>query len=152
MRALIQRVISGKVIINSQLKSQIEKGYVILLGVKTGDSEKEADFLVEKIVNLRVMSDENDKMNLSIKDVDGEMLVVSQFTLYADTTGGRRPSFIKAAKPDIAKQLYLYFIGKLKEAGIKNVQTGEFGEYMEVEIINDGPVTIMLDTDELKLF
>jgi D-tyrosyl-tRNA(Tyr) deacylase len=96
------------------------------------------------------MSDENDKMNLSIKDADGEILVVSQFTLYADTTGGRRPSFIRAAKPELAEKLYLYFIDKLKQLGVKNVQTGEFGAYMSVEIINDGPVTIMLDTEELK--
>lgn len=150
MRALIQRVISGKVFINNQLKSQIERGYVVLLGVKERDSEKETDFLAEKIVNLRVMSDDNDKMNLSIKDVDGEILVVSQFTLYADVTAGRRPSFIGAAKPDVANELYEHFVDKLKKLGVRNVQTGEFGAYMSVEIVNDGPVTIMLDTEELK--
>lgn len=147
MRALIQRVTSGKVTINNQITGQIGKGYVILLGVKAGDSGKEADFLVEKIINLRVMSDENGKMNLSIKDINGEILVISQFTLYADITGGRRPLFIQAAKPELAKHLYLYFIDKLKEAGIKNVQTGEFGAYMSVEIVNDGPVTIMIESD-----
>ena len=129
--------------------ASIGKGYVILLGVKEGDSEKEAKLLAEKTVNLRVMSDENEKMNLSIREVNGAILVVSQFTLYADTTAGRRPSFINAAKTDEAKRLYEYFIAKLKSSGIKNIQTGEFGAYMTVEIVNDGPVTIMLDTEEL---
>lgn len=150
MKALIQRVTSGKVIIEGKTVGEISKGYVILLGVKEGDSVREADLLAEKTVNLRVMSDKEGKMNLSIKDIDGEILVVSQFTLYADTTGGRRPSFIKAAKPELANKLYLYFVDQLKKLGIKNVQTGEFGAYMTVEIINDGPVTIMLDTEELK--
>ncbi len=148
MKVLIQRVTKAKVTINEKVVGQIGCGYVILMGVKEGDSEKEADYLVEKIINLRVMSDENDKMNLSILDVSGEILVVSQFTLYADTTSGRRPSFINAAKPEIAKHLYFYFIDELKSSGIKNVQTGEFGAYMTVEIINDGPVTIMMDTEE----
>lgn len=147
MRALIQRVTSGKVIVDQNIIGNIGKGYVILLGVKEGDSEKEADFLAEKIVNLRVMSDEKDKMNLSIKEVNGEILVVSQFTLYADTTAGRRPSFTAAASPEIAKRLYLYFVEKLKQSGIKNVQTGEFGAYMSVGLVNDGPVTIMVDSD-----
>ena len=148
MKALIQRVTKSKVIIDRKVVGEIGKGYVILLGVKEGDSEKEADLIASKIINLRVMSDENDKMNLSIKDADGEILVVSQFTLYADTTGGRRPSFIRAAKPELAEKLYLYFIDKLKQLGVKNVQTGEFGAYMTVEIVNDGPVTIMLDSEE----
>lgn len=148
MRALIQRVISGKVTIDKKVAGQIGKGYVILLGVKEGDGEKKAEILVEKTVNLRVMSDRAGKMNLSIKDVNGEVLVVSQFTLYADTRGGRRPSFIQAAKPEVANKLYLYFVEQLKKLGVKKVQTGEFGAYMTVEIINDGPVTIMLDTEE----
>ncbi|MBI4991445.1 D-tyrosyl-tRNA(Tyr) deacylase [Candidatus Gottesmanbacteria bacterium] len=149
MKALLQRVLTGKVSISGKVIGEIGKGYVILLGVKTGDSEKEADLMASKIVNLRIMSDENDKMNKSILDVAGEILVVSQFTLYADTTGGRRPSFIKAAKPDVADHLYQYFVDKLKKLGVKNVQTGEFGAYMSVEIVNDGPVTIMLDSEEL---
>lgn len=149
MRALIQRVSSGKVSIEGKIVGEISKGYVILLGVKEGDSGKETDFLAEKIVNLRVMSDSENKMNLSIKEIDGEILVVSQFTLYADTTSGRRPSFITAAKQETANKLYLYFIDKLKKLGVKNVQTGEFGAYMTVEIINDGPVTIMMETDEI---
>lgn len=149
MRALIQRVTSGKVTINDKLKSEIGKGYVVLLGVKEGDTEKQADLLAEKIVNLRVMSDENDKMNKSILDVGGEILVVSQFTLYADTNSGRRPSFRTAAKPVLANKLYEYFVAKLKALGVKSVQTGEFGAYMHVELVNNGPVTILLDTGEL---
>lgn len=156
MRILIQRVTSGKVSlpagkagINNKIISEIGQGYVILLGVKERDTEKEAELLAEKTVNLRVMSDENDKMNKSILDVAGEILVVSQFTLYADTNSGRRPSFLTAAKPDTANKLYEYFIAKLKTLGVKNVQTGEFGAYMSVEIVNDGPVTILLDTEEL---
>lgn len=149
MRALIQRVSSGKVTIADRVISQISKGYMILLGIKVGDSEKEADLLTEKIINLRVVSDKNDKMNLSIKDINGEILVVSQFTLYADLKGGRRPSFIKAAKPEEAEKIYGYFIEKLKSYGVKKVATGEFGAYMKVEIINDGPVTVILDTEEL---
>ncbi|MBI3379338.1 D-tyrosyl-tRNA(Tyr) deacylase [Candidatus Gottesmanbacteria bacterium] len=148
MRTFIQRVTSGKVTVNNKIIGSIGRGYVILLAVKEGDSEKEVDLLAEKIVNLRVMSDENDKMNKSILDVSGEVLVVSQFTLYADTNSGRRPSFLTAAKPDIAKNLYEYFIDKLKAMGVKSVQTGEFGVYMYVELVNDGPVTIMLDTDD----
>jgi len=129
---------------------EIEKGYVILLGVREGDSEREAEVLAEKTVNLRIMSDVNDKMNLSVEDKEGGILVVSQFTLYADCKGGRRPSFIKAAKPELAKNLYLHFVAQLRKLGVKNVQTGEFGAYMLLEIVNDGPVTIMLDSDELS--
>ena len=150
MKGLIQRVTNGKVSINGKVISQIGTGYIILLGVSEKDTEKEADLLAEKTVNLRIMSDEQDKMNRSILDIGGEILVVSQFTLLSDTTGGRRPSFIKAAKRDLANKLYLYFVDKLKNLGVTNVQTGEFGAYMSVEIINDGPVTILLDTQELK--
>ncbi len=149
MRILLQRVTAGKVTIDNKVIGQIRNGYVILLGVKEGDTEKEADLLAEKIVNLRVMSDENNKMNKSIKDSEGSVLVVSQFTLYADLSGGRRPSFIQAAKPEVANKLYQYFVNKLKTLGVKNVQTGEFGAYMSVDIVNDGPVTILLDSSEL---
>ena len=150
MKGLIQRVTNGKVSINGKVISQIGTGYIILLGVSEKDTEKEADLLAEKTVNLRIMSDEQDKMNRSILDIGGEILVVSQFTLLSDATDGRRPSFIKAAKRDLANKLYLYFVDKLKNLGVINVQTGEFGAYMSVEIINDGPVTILLDTQELK--
>jgi len=149
MRALVQRVKKGKVTVSSKTMGEIGKGLVILLGVAKEDTEKEADFLAEKVVNLRIMADKEGKMNLSIKGVDGEILLVSQFTLYGDASGGRRPSFIKAANPDLAKSLYERFIEKLRSYGIK-VATGRFGEYMEVEIINDGPVTILLDTQDFK--
>lgn len=149
MRVLIQRVTSGKVTIDGRVIGQIGKGYVVLLGIKEGDSEKDARLLAEKTVNLRVMSDRQGRMNLSIKDIDGELLVISQFTLYADTSAGRRPSFIQAAKPELANKLYQYYVDQLKKMGVKNVQTGEFGAYMKVEIVNDGPVTIMLESEEL---
>lgn len=150
MRALIQRVNNGAVIIDNKEICRIEKGYVVLLGVKEGDSEKKVKLLAEKTVNLRIMSDENKKMNRSILDVSGSIIVVSQFTLYADLSGGRRPSFTKAAKPEIAKQLYEMYINELGRLGVSDVKSGEFGAYMEVYIQNDGPVTIMLDSDEFK--
>lgn len=149
MRALIQRVSSGKVITSEKIIGQIGQGYVILLGISQEDSEKEVELLASKTVNLRVMSDSKDKMNKSILDLEGEILVISQFTLYADLSAGRRPSFMQAAKPEIAKNLYIYFVDQLKKLGVKKVQTGEFGAYMSVSLVNDGPVTIMLDTDLL---
>lgn len=149
MRALIQRVTSAQVRINGAVVGRIGKGYLVLLGVKEGDSEKEAELLAEKTAGLRVMSDSNGKMNLALKDAGGDVLVVSQFTLCADLSEGRRPSFIRAAKPEIAKKLYEYYIYLLKKYSLK-VETGTFGAYMEVELVNDGPVTIMADTDELK--
>lgn len=149
MKALIQRITSGKVTIDGKIVGQIGKGYVVLLGVKEVDSEKEVEILAEKTVNLRVMNDVQGKMNLSIKDVDGNILVISQFTLYADIKKGRRPSFVHAAKPELANRLYQSYVDHLRKLGIKNVQTGEFGAYMEVEIVNDGPVTVMLDSEEL---
>lgn len=148
MRALIQRVTHGSVTLDGKIISEIKKGYVILLGVCEGDTEKESRLLAEKTVNLRVMSDADDKMNLSVIDVKGEILVVSQFTLYADCSEGRRPSFIKAAKPELAKSLYELYVSQLKHLGIAKVVTGEFGAYMKVELVNDGPVTIMLDTKD----
>lgn len=151
MRALTQRVSRAKVAIGGKTVGEIDKGLVILLGVCQEDTEKEADFLAEKVANLRIMADSQGKMNLSIKDIGGEILVVSQFTLYADASGGRRPSFIKAANPELAKRLYERFIEKLEELGVAKIETGRFGEYMEVEIINDGPVTMMLDTEDLIL-
>ena len=120
-----------------------------MLGVKQGDTEKEADFLASKVANLRVFSDENDKMNLSLLDIGGEALVISNFTLYADCSHGRRPSFINAEKPDKANELYEYFCSKLKEQGVVSVEKGEFGADMKVSLLNDGPVTIILDTEEI---
>lgn len=148
MIALIQRVKKGKVTVNKKTVSEIGKGYVILLGIFEEDTEKEVLKLAEKISTLRIMADENDKMNLSIKDVKGEVLVVSQFTLAADLTYGRRPSFIKAKEPKEAEKLYELFVTELKNKGVA-VKTGKFAEYMEVEILNDGPVTIICDTHSL---
>ena|SRR3989344_615332 len=150
MRALIQRVTGSKLYIDNKVYSQISAGYVILLGVTRNDHEKTASLLAEKTVNLRIMSDNEDKMNLSILDKNGEILVVSQFTLYADLTAGRRPSFLKSAEPEIAEKLYSLYIDELRHFGVKKVATGKFGAYMKVEIHNDGPVTILLDSDEFK--
>jgi len=145
MIALIQRVNKGVVNIHGKPYSSIGAGYVILLGIFEDDTEQDVNKLVDKIIGLRIMSDKEDKMNLSIMDVKGEILVVSQFTLCADVSGGRRPSFIKAKKPEEAEKLYKLFVEKLKQAGL-NVKTGKFGEYMEVQIFNDGPVTIILNS------
>ncbi len=148
MRVVIQRVSEGGVYIHSQnYKAEIKKGYVILLGIKIGDEEKDVKFLAEKCVNLRVFEDENEKMNLSIKDVDGEILLISQFTLYGNATKGNRPSFTDAARPEEAIPLYEKFISYLKELlGEEKIKNGMFGEMMEVKIINDGPVTIIIDS------
>ncbi len=149
MRALIQRVKYASVAVEGQTIGKIEQGLLVLLGVGPQDTEKEADFLADKCANLRIFVDENDKMNLSLLDIEGEMLVVSQFTLYADCKKGRRPSFIGAAAPAQADALYEYFQQKAKDAGVKKVEHGSFGADMKVELLNDGPVTIMLDTDEI---
>lgn len=146
MKAILQRVKKSQVTVFGKIISRIDQGINILLGVSKDDSEEDADILAEKIVNLRIMSDEEDKMNRSILDSKGSVLVVSQFTLMADLTSGRRPSFVKAAGAEMARKLYEYFVGKLKSLGITDVQTGIFGEYMDVEIVNDGPVTIIIDT------
>ena len=142
MRALIQRVKKAKVLVGCEIISEIGKGFLILLGVKVGDTETDVNFLAEKIANLRIMADSQDKMNLSIQDVKGEILVVSQFTLYADVSGGNRPSFINAALPLDARKIYEGFVTKLKESGIK-IETGSFGDYMETNVILNGPVTIL---------
>ena len=148
MKVIIQRVIRGSVTIDDSVKGSIAKGYVVLLGVKHGDTEDNARELARKTVNLRVFSDANDKMNLSIMDINGEILVISQFTLYADTKKGNRPSFINAAPPDLAENLYNVYVTALKrELGETRVATGTFRASMTVEIINDGPVTVELNTD-----
>ena len=149
MRVVLQRVSFANVEINKEIKGKCDKGCLVLLGVKQGDTEKEADFLASKVANLRVFSDENDKMNLSLLDIGGEALVISNFTLYADCSHGRRPSFINAEKPDKANELYEYFCSKLKEKGVTSVEKGEFGADMKVSLLNDGPVTIILDTEEI---
>jgi len=150
MKAVIQRVKHANVVIENKEVSHIENGFLILLGVCKEDNEKEADKLIKKIPVLRVFEDENGKMNLSCLDVDGEIMVVSQFTLCADCSHGRRPSFTPSAPPDEANRLYEYFVDQLKKSGVKNVCTGVFGADMKVSLLNDGPVTIILDSEELK--
>ncbi len=149
MLAVIQRVKYASVKIENEICGKCEKGFMILLGVVEGDTKEDADKLLKKIPYLRIFEDENGKMNLSCLDVDGEMLVVSQFTLAADCSHGRRPSFTNAAAPDAAIPLYEYIVEGLKSAGIKSVETGEFGADMAVELLNDGPVTIILNSKEL---
>lgn len=148
MRAVIQRVSSASVSINGRPSGAIDRGYVVLLGVAAGDGEAEARFLAGKTANLRVMEDDAGKMNLSLVDAEGEVLVISQFTLLADCRKGRRPNFIRAAPPEEADRLYGLYVKTLRDMGLK-VATGVFAARMLVEIANDGPVTIMLDTTEL---
>ena len=148
MRALIQRVTKGCVSVEGNKKGEIDKGFVILLGVGTNDTEKECDYIADKTMNLRIFEDENGKLNKSLLDVNGKALIVSQFTLYADCKKGRRPSFIDAARPETAIPLYERFISIFRNSGIE-VQTGEFGADMSVLIENDGPVTIWLDSNEI---
>ncbi len=145
MRAVIQRVSHSKVTVGGKIVGEIGQGLLILLGVTHDDDDKDADFLIDKIVNLRIFSDDDGKMNLSLGDIRGELLVVSQFTLYGDTRRGRRPSFINAASGEDALRWYKYFVAKARET-VKKVETGVFGEMMDVELVNDGPVTIILDT------
>ena len=144
MRLLVQRVKNAEVKVDGKTVGKIDKGFLVLCGVTHTDTKETADYLVKKLCNLRVFEDENGKMNLSIKQIEGKLLIVSQFTLYADTTGGNRPSFIEAAKPEQANELYEYFFKKCIESGIE-VQKGIFGADMQVSLVNDGPVTIMLE-------
>lgn len=149
MKAILQRVTEAKVVIEGRTAGQIEAGLVILLGVSQGDTERQADRLADKISQLRIFCDAADKMNLSLLDVGGGALVVSNFTLCADSRKGRRPSFDKAAAPEQADALYEYFTGRLKALGVGRVETGEFGADMQLTLTNDGPVTLWLDTDLL---
>ncbi len=145
MRVVVQRVKHASVTINGTVNGKINNGFLVLLGVQSTDSEQDVDYLVKKVTNLRIFSDENDKMNLSLKDVNGELLIVSQFTLYANCKEGNRPSFVEAAKPDIAVPLYEYFVSECKKT-IPVVETGIFGADMKVDLLNDGPVTIIMDS------
>ena len=145
MRILIQRVKRASVLIDGKEKRGINRGMCIFIGITHGDDESKADWLAEKISSLRMFEDENGKTNLSIHDVDGELLLVSQFSLYASCIKGRRPSFTDAAKPDEAERLYDYFVSKVKSFDFKKITCGEFGADMEVEIINDGPLTFIID-------
>ena len=148
MRAVIQRVKSAQVIVNEKIIGSIGFGLLVLLGISREDNCDDADYLVEKTINLRIFDDQDGKMNRSLLDVGGEMLIVSQFTLTADCRKGRRPSFTAAAEPAEAKNLYQYFIERLKEKGI-TVATGEFQAFMEVGLINNGPVTILMDSKKV---
>jgi len=148
VRALIQRVTDARVSVEGVVSGSIGAGFVVLLGVADGDGERKARVLAEKTANLRVLEDEDGKMNLSLLDTRGEALVVSQFTLYADTRKGRRPSFVRAARPEEAERLYGTYVDALRSLGLR-VETGVFGAKMLVEIAGDGPVTIMLDSAEL---
>lgn len=150
MKAVIQRVSRASVTIDGEIVGSVNQGFMILLGVEQGDTKAETDKLIKKIPVLRIFEDENGKMNLSCLDISGEMLVVSQFTLCADCSHGRRPSFIGSAPPDIANELYEYFVDQLKNSGVKKVETGRFGADMKVDLLNDGPVTIILDSKDLK--
>lgn len=144
MKLVIQRVKNASVEVEKKIVGQIEKGFLVLIGIKQGDSKEQADYLVRKLCNLRVFTDENDKMNLSLKDVNGKLLIVSQFTLYGDCSDGNRPSFIEAARPEEAIPLYEYFCNECEKKGIE-VQKGIFGADMKVQLLNDGPVTIIIE-------
>ncbi|MGZ4163107.1 MAG: D-aminoacyl-tRNA deacylase [Tumebacillaceae bacterium] len=145
MRVVVQRASRGKVTVEGQVTGEIGRGYVLLVGVTHEDTREDADYLVEKIANLRIFEDESGKMNLSLLDVGGAILSVSQFTLYGDCRKGRRPNFMDAARPDQANELYEYFNEKARSMGVQ-VETGVFGAMMEVELVNDGPVTLLLDS------
>ncbi len=149
MRVVLQRVSKCAVEINGEVYSSIKDGFLLLLGVKNGDTEADAVKLAKKISGLRIFTDENDKMNLSLADVNGSVIVVSNFTLYADCSHGRRPSFINAARPEISNPLYEFFCEELRKNGVNDVQTGEFGADMKVELLNDGPVTLVIDSEDL---
>ena len=148
MRAVVQRVKKSSVKVDNKVIGSIDRGINVLLGVEDGDTLDDVKYLVEKIVNLRIFEDEDDKMNLSLLDVNGEMLAISQFTLLGDCRKGRRPSYIKASKPDFANEMYEKFVESCR-ARIKKVETGKFQADMEVEIINDGPVTLLIDSKKI---
>jgi D-tyrosyl-tRNA(Tyr) deacylase len=146
MRAVVQRVSRCKVTVDGNVVGEIGAGLLVLLGVAKDDSEAAADYLAQKILGLRIFEDSDEKMNLSVQDTRGELLIVSQFTLYGDVRKGKRPSFDAAARPDEAKRLYEYFVEKVRAAGIK-CQTGQFQAMMDVELVNAGPVTILVDSE-----
>ena len=150
MKLVVQRVSHASVTVEGEIVGKINEGLMILIGAKKGDTEKDVEYCVEKALNLRIFTDENDKMNLSVKDIQGELLLISQFTLYGDTSHGRRPSFIEAEEPEHANELYELFIEKAKESGLK-VEKGIFGADMKVELLNNGPVTLILESPEKKI-
>ena len=144
MKLVVQRVTNAKVEVNEEIVGKIENGLMVLVGIGVGDTEEHANFLAKKLCNLRIFEDENEKMNLSIKDVNGKILAISQFTLYANCSHGNRPSFIESEKPEQAKKLYEYFMKKCIEEGVET-EEGIFGAHMKVSLLNDGPVTIILE-------
>lgn len=146
MKAVIQRVSQSSVTINNSIVAQIQHGLLVLIGIEDADNQEDINWLTSKIANLRIFEDENEVMNLSLKDINGEMIVVSQFTLHAATKKGNRPSYIKASKPEIAIPLYESFVHQMEIELGKKIQTGQFGADMKVSLINDGPVTIIIDT------
>lgn len=148
MRAVVQRVSRASVTVEGETNGKIGKGLLVLLGVSADDEEKDAVYLLDKIINLRIFNDNEGKMNLSLVDISGELLVVSQFTLYGDARRGRRPSYIEAAQPEKANALYEFFVAEARKQ-IETVETGRFQAMMEVELVNDGPVTILLDSRKL---
>lgn len=148
MKFVIQRVLKANVKVDEKICGKINQGFLVLIGITHNDNEKVAEGMINKLLKLRVFSDENGKMNKSIKDINGELLLVSQFTLYANCKRGNRPDFLNAAKPDFANELYEFIIDKCKNE-IQNVQTGIFGADMKVELVNDGPVTIILDSEDI---
>ena len=150
MRIVLQRVVEASVKINESIKGSVDKGLLLFLGIEAEDNEEDIDWLVQKVSNLRVFEDENGKMNLSVKEIEGEVLVISQFTLFASTKKGNRPSFIKAAKPEIAIPLYEQFLQKIKSVSNLKVESGEFGADMKVSLCNDGPVTILIDSKNIE--
>ena len=145
MRIVLQRVSEASVTVEGEVVSEIGSGLLLLVGVAAGDGEAQADWLAEKVAGLRIFSDEEGKMNLSVRDVGGEVLAVSQFTLLADTRKGKRPSFVRAAPPEEAEPLFDHFCERLRASGVGTVETGSFGAMMEVTLVNDGPVTIVLE-------
>ena len=145
MRAVIQRVTHAQVAVNGEVTGRITRGLVVLLGVGNADTKSDADYMADKIVSLRIFEDDNSKMNLSVSDIRGEILVVSQFTLYGDVRRGKRPSFDAAAPPQPARELYEYFVARIRATGLL-CETGRFQETMQVELVNNGPVTILLDS------
>jgi len=148
MRAVIQRAKRAKVVVEGEVVAKIEEGLLLFLAVGKDDSEKDVEYLSEKVVGLRIFEDDNGRMNLSVEDIKGDILVVSQFTLYGDCRKGKRPSFDESASPDTAEQLYNLFVERIGKKGIR-VETGRFGTIMDVHLVNSGPVTIMLDSKKL---
>ena len=149
MRIVIQRVREASVKINDEIVGEIQQGLLVLLGIEHVDSELDADYLIQKLIHLRIFGDEEGKMNLSVSDISGSLLIVSQFTLFADTKKGNRPSFIRSARPEQAIPLYDYFLSQLKKEFSGKIENGVFGANMQVELINDGPVTIIMDSKDL---